>query len=304
MSRRCGPTPADTRRHRPAGRAGRRLCNRGGRSAAEPRPAPPPSQGFVRRGVTGAAPARPAGARGRLAARPAPRRHDALRRPRRAPTGRSRALPAPLLPPTPSAALRTGRPGRGRALPAQPELPSRPARGAPRPSPYLAEPRGLGRAAAQRKRKGNGVRLPPPPSAPSLLPSPPAAAVGPRAGGTGAQALLPGRALLRHRPQRRAGSRPQPRAAPRGPQVSAAAGSERSESAAPASAAPSCPVPALAAFLKVLKGDLSFCPWGSDASDPFPALAFPLSNFHGETVRRRTKLGPPPPTSRGNAKHA
>lgn len=240
--------------------------------------------------MTGAAPARPAGARGRLAARPAPRRHDALRRPRRAPAGRSRALPAPLARPP---ALRTGRPGRGRALPAQPELPSRPSRGAPRPPPYLAEPRGLGRAAAQRKRKGNGVRLPPPPSAPSLLPSPPAAAVGPRAGGTGAQALLPGRALLRHRPQRRAGSRPQPRRAPRGPQVSAAAGSDGSGSAAPTSAAPGCPAPALAASLKVLKGNLGFCPRESDASDPFPAVAFPLSNFHGETVKRRTKLGPP-----------
>ena len=208
---------------------------------------------------------------------------------------------SPLHPP---AALRTGRPRRGRALPAQLELSSRPARGAHRPPPYLAEPRGLGRVAAQRKRKGNGVRLPPPPSAPSLLPSPPAAAVGPRAGGTGAQALLPGRALLRHRPQRRAGSRPQPRVAPRGPQVSAAAGSERSGTAAPASAAPSCTAPVLAGFLKVLKGNLSFCPWGSDASDPFPAFAFPLSYFHGETVRRQTKLGPPPPTSRGNAKHA
>lgn len=61
------------------------------------------------------------------------------------------------------------------------------------------------RAAAQRKRKGNGVHLPPSPSPPSFPPRQ-AAAAGPRAGGTGAQALLPGRALLRHGPQRRSGA--------------------------------------------------------------------------------------------------
>lgn len=149
-----------------------------------------------------------------LRERPAGRSPEARRVPQ-ASAGPRGAEPSPApAPRSPAGARRPARAtgGAGRRRPGSPRNGTCGASWSP-PRPHLAltpcrtwrSPAASGGQPPQRKRKGNGVRRPPPPSPPSFPPRQ-AAAAGPRAGGTGAQALLPGRALLRHSPQRRSGA--------------------------------------------------------------------------------------------------